>query len=213
MVAQRWQRRESLEKLFPFLIASLCSHHSQCLEADVTGKLPLHVAAWHCADPLALNVLIEACPQAAAARDRIGFTPLHWAAGSRAPLASVALLLESHPSALRERGGPASQIPLHVAAAQGASAEVVALLLSRHRDGVRTVDGQHLTPLHLACEQRAGAEVVAQLIAAHPESPDTLSAGLRPLATWLRAVEVPAREDAAAAFERLLLDNSKVRRE
>lgn len=177
----------------------------QCLEADVAGKLPLHYGACHRADPLALRVLLEAAPQAASARDRIGLTPLHWAVGHGAPLPSVAMLLDANPGALRERGGPAAHLPLHVACAGGASGEVVGLLLSQYGEAVKAADAQRFLPLHLACERPAGAEAVAQLLCAHPEGPNTVSAGLRPLATWLRAVDGPTRAEAAAAFERLLL--------
>lgn len=184
----------------------------QCMEADISGKLPVHVAAWQRADPLALRILLDVCPQAAAVRDHIGFTPLHWAVGHSASLPSVAMLLDSHPAALREKGGPAKSLPLHVAAASGATGEVVALLLARCPEAVMVPDAQHFLPLHLACERPAAAEVVAQILAAHPEGPDTLSAGVRPLATWMRSVGSAERSEAAAAFERLVTPSGKALR-
>lgn len=117
------------------------------------------------------------------------------------------MLLDACPGALTERGGPHAQLPLHVAAAGGASGEVLSLLLSRHPEAARVPDSQHCLPLHHACERPADAETLAHLIAAHPEGLDTLSAGLRPLASWLRAIDVPARAEAATTFERLLLGN------
>ena len=94
---------------------------SQAVEAAREKKSEVDWAA------LQGGVLALVTPAAAREKDDDGMLPLHWAAGSKAPLELVAALLEAHKAGgmLMDDDG---RLPHEIASAQGVSAEVVALL-------------------------------------------------------------------------------------
>ena len=106
--------------------------------------------AWLCE---ATKLLVAREPSAVAATNENGFTPLHFAVRSAAPLACIdAMLTANLAAASKLRTTRQAELPLHDAC-QHASPEVVARLLAAAPDTVSVEDVDGEAPLHYACRR------------------------------------------------------------
>lgn len=101
-------------------------------------------------------------------RNEHGMLPLHVAVDEGAPVAVIAVLLESHPSACMERTNCADgRLPLHLAVETGFGKcpciDTVKLLLRYHSEAANVLDYRGLGPLDTAVESDAGDAVVRLL--------------------------------------------------
>lgn len=93
--------------------------------------------------------------------------PLHWALSYGASADVVKLLLEAHPSAVREQRKDKAWTVLHYC--ERASPAVVKLLLARCPENTSCKDTGGMLPLHWAAEGSDAAEVVRLIAEAFPE--------------------------------------------
>jgi ankyrin repeat protein len=92
-------------------------------------------------------------------RDGVGYTPLHFAAGSNNVEAAKVLLLKgAHVNDQTPRDGVS---PLHIAAAEG-SLDIIILLLEKNA-GVNLIDNKGRTPLHAAVFRLGGLQFINRL--------------------------------------------------
>ncbi|KOO25749.1 hypothetical protein Ctob_006826, partial [Chrysochromulina tobinii] len=116
------------------------------------------------------EVLPLITPAAARATDRLGHTPLHYAAQNSSSLAVVQALLAANPEAATaiDEGG---NTLLHCAAHNSSSVAVVQALLAAYPEAASAtthIGGQ--TPLHCAAQCSSSVAVVRALLSAYPEA-------------------------------------------
>eukprot|EP01047_Picozoa_sp_COSAG01_P038505 COSAG01_NODE_3128_length_6541_cov_14.744334_4_plen_425_part_00 len=156
-----------------------------------SGQTPLHVGAAHGAATAALQLAIEAYPEALHTPDQMRALPLHHAIATGAPLDAVRCIAEAGPLAAKATtvGGANA---LHLAAGHQATAkataaattsataptvapiteeeqhrhvvEVIKLLVELWPQGLKETEERGRSPLHVACVTRAPACVVDTLI-------------------------------------------------
>jgi hypothetical protein len=112
------------------------------------SRLPLHTACRRNANPVVVQLLLEAYPHAALVPDDLGRLPIHYALSNGADPIIVSMLLEKAPNACRgvdARGWT----PLHVACSVSASLPVIQCLLELFPEAVifRTDKGSSPTAL------------------------------------------------------------------
>ena len=142
-------------------VTSSCAARGGCSVS--TGRArrragPAHLAAFLLEDEL-LELLLDADPAAAAARDAAGRTPLHYAAHATERLRGLVYLFSPQPFAtwLQRRSRSklefAPPVPARTLAAELAEAEAAAaaVLLRRGADAA-AADAAGVTPAHLAAE-------------------------------------------------------------
>jgi len=124
---------------------------------------PLHMASANSDDPAVIELLILN-GSAVQARDKFGWTPLHWAAAYNTSAVVDVLLSEGADLTSRGEGG---LTPLHLAASNNESASVAEVLIAAGSD-VLARDDDGLTPLHMAAADNSSA-ITLSLLAAKSE--------------------------------------------
>ena len=140
-------------------------------ETDYNGYLPIHHAVTGKSNAFC-KILIDAHPESAMARTRLGSLPIHRAClyWSRDDIVdTIQYLLELHPACIQARDGR-GWLPIHNVAS-GVNTKAVELLLMHDPSAASketTSESRHL-PLHIAClNGKIGA--VQSLFDAYPEA-------------------------------------------
>eukprot|EP00984_Skeletonema_dohrnii_P025471 scaffold14642_cov83-Skeletonema_dohrnii-CCMP3373.AAC.5 len=99
-------------------------------EGDIC--VPLHTAIYDRASDEVILLLLEACPQAAAAKDVDGHLPLHSAIDTMCSEEVIAALLNAHPGAASEKKKWTKNLPLHDALINDASEGIILSLIKAY---------------------------------------------------------------------------------
>ena len=156
----------------------LASAISSC--SQLNGMTLLHAIVKYDPPLDIVAQILEFCPDMPAAEDCLRRTPLHVAAGSRAPASLIELLARAHPAAC-DAQDEERKTPLHFACdsscvlfegdshesgiipRQPPNHEAVAVLLSYSVHAVTLEDDEDMTPLEHAIQSNASMETVKLL--------------------------------------------------
>src|SRR3569832_1435893 len=114
---------------------TLVSCLTSCSQESAYKRLPLHSACRRNANPVVVQLLLDAYPHATLVPDNLGRLPLHYALSNGADPLIVNLLLDRGPNACQgvdSRGWT----PLHVACSVGASMPVIQRLMELYPEAV-----------------------------------------------------------------------------
>eukprot|EP00984_Skeletonema_dohrnii_P009007 scaffold3378_cov82-Skeletonema_dohrnii-CCMP3373.AAC.1 len=128
-------------------------------------KVPLHIAIVYRASDDVILFLLEACPQAAAAKDTFGFLPLRHAINSEDTMCSeevIAALINAHPGAASERDSRTGNLPLHDAVNKNASEGIILSLIKAYPQAAFEMkDGRLLVEIYL--ERKASDDFMREI--------------------------------------------------
>eukprot|EP00985_Skeletonema_marinoi_P019751 scaffold11434_cov115-Skeletonema_marinoi.AAC.6 len=149
-------------------------NHPDALMGQDDEKLPLHIAIRYYASDEVILLLLEACPQAAAAeRGYSNYLPLHYAIWEGTRMSSeevIKALLNAHPGAASERNHHTGNLPLHDAVNMNASEGIILSLLNAYPQAAfveikvkaeETKDGRLLFEIYL--ERKASDDFMREI--------------------------------------------------
>eukprot|EP00984_Skeletonema_dohrnii_P011656 scaffold4673_cov82-Skeletonema_dohrnii-CCMP3373.AAC.1 len=129
--------------------------------------VPLHIAISSRASDGVILLLLEACPQAAAAEDNDKFLPLHLALNEDTMCSAevIKALLNAHPGATSERNPQTGNLPLHdVVENMNASEGIILLLIKSYPQAAFEMkDGRLLVEIYLKRERRATVDFMREI--------------------------------------------------
>mmetsp|Transcript_8159 Transcript_8159/g.22982 ORF Transcript_8159/g.22982 Transcript_8159/m.22982 type:complete len:495 (-) Transcript_8159:97-1581(-) len=132
------------------------------------GMKPLFWALSYGASADVLQLLLEACPEAAGEKHPVGgWTPLHYA--EKLGAEAVKLLIQKCPGAAKEKDTE-GELPLHWAAEHNAPAAVIKQLLEAYKEAAAEEDKLGRLPIKLAMDNNASDDIVNMLSEANPKA-------------------------------------------
>jgi len=118
-----------------------------------------------------IRLLLELNPEAAKARDKEGYIPLHHAAYmEEMPVEAILILLDTYPEGASVVVSSLGELPIHMAAVRWKymTVEIMQRIVELYPEGIRAQDNAGQLPLHYAC-RLARVEVIQYLGTLYPK--------------------------------------------